>query len=414
MSQNISTHTFDNGLTLVIEPMDGVRSAAFSFLVPAGSVYEPEGRNGTASILSDLITRGAGDLDSRSLTETLDNLGLQRNEGVGGTHLSLAGATVADRLPAALALYGDILRRPHLPPDQFDASRAGVEMSLRTTEDEPRQKVIVELRRRCYDEPWGLPTEGSLDDLPAITAASVRDHYQRLVRPNGTILGVAGHVDAAEIHDAVEKAFGDWETAGDPDVRQGDRGPRIDHISHDSTQTHIGIAYDAVPYRDEDYYAAWASVGVLSGGMSARLFTEVRERRALCYAVSAVLNSLPSEGRVLCYAGTTVERAQETLDVTLAEMVRLGEGIELSELERCQARAKSSLIMQQESTIARAASLARDWFHLGRITTLEEVRSRIEALNVETVLEYIHAHPAADFTVLTIGPEPLEVSPGVS
>ena len=138
------------------------------------------------------------------------------------------------------------------------------------------------------------------------------------------------------------------------------------------------------------------TIGVLSGGMSARLFTEVRERRALCYAVSAVLNSLPSEGRVLCYAGTTVERAQETLDVTLAEMVRLGEGIELSELERCQARAKSSLIMQQESTIARAASLARDWFHLGRITTLEEVRSRIEALNVETVLEYIHAHPAAD------------------
>src|SRR5690606_34074482 len=102
------------------------------------------------------------------------------------------------------------------------------------------------------------------------------------------------------------------------------------------------VAYDAVPYPDDAYYAAWAAVGILSGGMSARLFTEVREKRGLCYSVYAALHSLRTEGRVLCYAGTTNERAQETLDVTLQELVRLREGVEQSELDRCKARAKSS------------------------------------------------------------------------
>jgi predicted Zn-dependent peptidase len=212
----------------------------------------------------------------------------------------------------------------------------------------------------------------------------------------------------------VEAVFGDWEQRPAAKFETGPRGPRQDHLHHDSTQLHIGIAYDSVPYRDPDYYAAWAAVSVLSGGMSSRLFTEVRERRALCYSVYATLNSLRTEARVLCYAGTTAARAQETLDVTLGELVRLGEGIEQDELDRCKARAKSSLIMQQESTMSRSSSIARDWYHLGRVTTLEEVRDKIEALTTDSVHEFVTAHPARDFTVLTIGPQALEVPLDVS
>ena len=101
MSSTATIHTLDNGLTVIVEPMRDVRSAAFSFLVPAGSVHDPQGRNGTTAILSDLILRGAGSLDSRQLTATLDNLGLQRSESVGVKHLGFSGATVADQLPQA-------------------------------------------------------------------------------------------------------------------------------------------------------------------------------------------------------------------------------------------------------------------------------------------------------------------------
>ena len=122
----------------------------------------------------------------------------------------------------------------------------------------------------------------------------------------------------------------------------------------------------------------------------------------------ASLSSLRDEARVLCYAGTTAERAQETLDVTVSELKRLGKGIGEDELSRCKARAKSSLVMQQESTVARSSSIARDWYHLNRVTTLAEVRDKIDALTVRDVLDYVHAHPAEIFTILTIGPNQLE------
>src|SRR5690606_18796372 len=117
-------------LTLLVESMTSVQSAAFSMLVPAGSVYEPLGQNGTTAILSDLITRGAGKRDSRELLAELDTLGIQGSESPNNSFLTLSGATLAANMPQALEIYADILLRPHLPEDQFDAARAGVTQSL--------------------------------------------------------------------------------------------------------------------------------------------------------------------------------------------------------------------------------------------------------------------------------------------
>ncbi len=410
----IRTATLPNGLVLLVEPKPDVQSAALSLMVPAGSIYEPAGCGGTAALLSDLITRGAGDRDSRQLAFAFDTLGVQRSETVGWNFISFSAATLADNLAPALELYADLVLRPRLPEDQFGAALAGVEQGLLAIEDEPQRKVLIELRRRCYDAPWGLPTEGNLADLPHLTHAGVLQHYHHCFHPNGAILGIAGNVDPDRTREVVERCFGQWAVGGTPVIERGLRGAAVDHIHQESAQTQIGIAYDAVPYGHDDYYAAWAAVGVLSGGSSARLFTEVRERRGLCYSVYATLNSLLTEGRVLAYAGTTVERAQETLDVMLREMGRLADGIGEDELDRCKARAKSSLIMQQESTASRAGSIARDWFHLGRVVTLDEVHAQVNALTVEQVLDYARRHPPRDLTVLTIGPVPLHVITGSS
>ncbi len=155
-------------------------------------------------------------------------------------------------------------------------------------------------------------------------------------------------------------------------------------------------------------------MGVLSGGMSARLFTEVREKRGLCYSVHASYHTLLDRGAVFCYAGTSAERAQETLDVTMGELVRLRAGIEDHELARLKARIKSALIMQQESSSARSSSLARDWYHLGRARTLDEVGGLIDALTCASINAYLAEHPPRDFTVVTLGPGALEVRGEVS
>jgi predicted Zn-dependent peptidase len=407
--QQIEQHTLSNGFQLLIENMSDVQSAAFSLMVPAGTIYEPAAASGTSAALCDMVMRGAGPYDNRGLTTAIDRLGIQRHEHVGWNFLSFGGAMLSNILPDALKIYADVARRPRFPEEEFEPVMAGLTQGLLAQEDEPQRKLSTELRKRTYRSPWGRSSDGELPELPNISLKSLQHLYGRCFRPNGAILGVAGRVDPRAVLQQVEELFGDWKRLTDVEPEIGDRGPLVDHIVHSSTQVQIGIAEEAPPFGHPDYYAAWAASSILGGGPSARLFTEVRERRGLCYSVSTNLNSLKTEGRMMTYAGTTVERAQETLDVTLGEIRKLREGIDPAELSRCQARAKSALIMQQESTSARASSLARDWFHLGRVSTLDEVRREVETLTVKAVTDVVDRYSAAEPTILTLGPQPLVV-----
>ncbi len=414
MTDSILSHTYSNGLVLVAEPMPWLQSAAFTFLVPAGCVHDPSDRAGLGSFVCEMALRGAGPRDNRQFILDLDNLGVERSESVSSTHASYCGATLAENLPNALAIYADVLQRPHLPHDQLEAGRLAMLQELRAIEDEPAQKVMIELRRRHYPQPWGRPPQGEQAALEATCIDDIRRQFGHYYRPNGTILGIAGSVQWPRLKDLVGELLGEW-TAGDPEtIEEWPTTGRYRHLGCDSHQTQIGIGYDCVPYRDPDYFQAWGTVGVLSGGMSARLFTEVRERRGLCYSVYATLHTLLHRGAVFCYAGTGVDRAQQTLDVTIGELKRLSQGIERHEIDRLKARIKSALIMQQESSSGRSSSLARDWYHLGYARTLADVGRLIDGVTHQTINAFLAEHPPGDFTVVTLGSRPLEVPDGVS
>ncbi len=409
MAQAVFHHTFPNGLTLLAERMEHVRSAALNFLVPAGCVYDPPGQPGVASVLAEMITRGAGKRDSRELALALDNLGLDRDEGVGSMHLRFWGATLAQNLPAALEIYADILRRPLLPQEEIDPVRALALQDLQSLEDEPRQKVMVELRRRHYPPPLGNDRRGTIASLESMNVDVVRHQFRTTFQPRGMILSVAGNIAWKPLKDQVERLFGDWSGNDVPPLRMGKTPGGRGHLAKDTTQTQIAIAYPSVPFGHADYYAAQGAVHVLSGGMSARLFTEVREKRGLCYAVWASYMTFKDRASVLCYAGSTNERAQETLRVTLEEVLRLQEGISKDEIERLQAGLKSSLIMQEESTSARAGALASDWYYLGRVRSLEEIQAAVNGLTPKKIVAHLHRYPPRDFTIVTLGPKPLKL-----
>ena len=407
--RSVETHRLGNGLVLLAEPVPTVESAAFTLMTPCGCSNDPADRLGLAGMLCDMTLRGAGPRDSRALINDLEVLGVERGESVGISQTSFSGATLAENLHDALAIYADIIQRPHLPEEQLEASRLVCLQEIRGVEDEPAQKLMDELRRRTYPDPWGRASHGNEEGINAATAPDVRQLWKTQYRPNGAILGVAGKVDWERLVKQVETHFGAWKAV---EVPTGVERAPVDaspHIDFDGNQCHIGIAFPSVPYRDPQYLQAWAAVGVLSGGMSSRLFNEVREKRGLCYSVSASLQTQLTRARVLCYAGTTAERAQETLDVTFAELLRLRDGVERGELERLKARIKSGLIMQQESTSARSGSVARDWYHLGRVRSLEELGRQIDELTAQSINEYLEEHPPSDFTFATLGPTPLKI-----
>jgi predicted Zn-dependent peptidase len=394
--------------------MLSLESAAFTFLVPAGCVHDPPDRNGLSGFTCEMALRGAGPRDNRRFVLDLDNLGVERHESVSAAHACFSGATLAENLPHALVIYADVLRRARLPADQLEAGRLVMLQELRAVEDEPAQKVMIELRRRHYPDPWGRPAQGEQQAIEAITVDDVRPFFHQRYRPNGTTLGVAGRFEWEQLKSTVGDLLGDWEPGAEPHVVEQAPPRKYQHLPYDSNQTQIGIAYPSVPYRDPDYFQAWGAVGVLSGGSSARLFTEVRERRGLCYSVHAAYSTLRDRGGVFCYAGTSADRAQETLDVILAELGRLAEGIEENELDRLKARIKSTLIMQQESSAARSSAIARDWYHLGRARTLDELEQLIDQLTSRSINAYLAEHPPGDFTLVTLGSRKLDVPVEVS
>ena len=408
-AQQLHRHTFSNGLTLLAERLDHVRSATLFLFIPAGYVHEPATEPGTATILAEMLLRGAGGRDSKQLALDLDNLGTDRGESVGPFNIVLSAGTLARNLPAVLDLYADVVRRPHLPDAELESAQDLAVQDILGLEDSPQEKVVLELKSRYYPSPLNRNRYGTVDGVRAVTAARLQSHYDRRFRANGAILSVAGAVDFETLKDQVGRLFGDWPGGAGPEPAPGPHTPRSEHLTKDTQQTQIALAFAGAAFADPDYYAARGAVGVLSGGMGARLFTEVREKRGLCYSVYASHDTVKDRGAVIGYAGTRADRAQQTLDVMVAEFRRLRDGVTDDEVGRVRAALKTSLVMQQESTSARASSMAADWFYLGRVRTVEEVEAAINGLTPAKILAYLDRYPVRDLSVVTLGPEPLQL-----
>lgn len=409
MSQSIYQHTFENGLTLLAEEMPWLESAAFAFLVPSGAVHDPADRLGLGNLVCDMMQRGSGERTSREFVESMDRLGVDRNASVSLSHTSFAGATLADNLLPAITLHADLLLRPMLPEDQLEEARQVCFQEIRAAEDDLGHRVMDRVRGLQYPAPWGRSVQGDETHVAEVSIDDVRAHCERQYQPDQAIISVAGKLSWPALKEHIEHLFGDWKSNPVEAISETPPSEMSSHIHHDSNQTHIAISYPNVPYRDKDYYDARAAVGVLSDGMSSRLFTEVREKEGLCYTVYASANTLRDRGAVLCYSATSTERAQETLDVTMRELRRLKDGVEEAELNRLKARIKSGLIMQQESSASRSVSMAIDWYHLGRIRPIQEVSDHINKLTADSINNYLQRNPPQDFRYVSLGMNPLEM-----
>lgn len=399
----------NNGLTVLAEKMPGVRSAAMALIVPAGGNNDPVGRSGCATVLAELVLRGAGSRDSRQLTDYLDTLGLQRSSNASILNSRFACAALADTVLEGLPAYADIVQRAHLPEDGFEPARDLALQGLAGIEDEPRQKLLIALRSCYWPWPYGRNTMGEQAELEALTLDEVREAYRTRYSPGGAVLAIAGDIDLADIQARAEALFGSWNAPPPPPPSAASKQKRYHFEEARSEQTHIGIAYPIIDEKHPDYYAARLAIEVLAGGMSGRLFTEIREKKGLVYSVSASYSSLPGAAGVFGYAGTSNERAQQTLDQFVVELRRLADGITPAELDRAKIGLKASTIMSGESTSSRAGAIAHDYITRGRLRTIDEIVAAIDAVNVEHVNAYLKNNPAENFTIAIVGPKELQI-----
>jgi predicted Zn-dependent peptidase len=408
---HITTRTLDCGLVLIVERMDGVRSAAVTWAIPAGAARDPEDRQGLSAMWHELLLRGAGHLDSRAHADALDRLGATRGSSVGNYYLHLTFTLLGERVLEALPLMVDMVRRPRFDAEAIEPVRDLSLQALASLADEPQQRASLAARARHQPAPFNRSGLGTEEGLAAITHEDVVGGWRERAVPHGSVLAIAGPVDADAVAAGLDALLQGW-TGQAPDVRRGPTPPRgYAHETDESNQVQILALFDAPAESHADARLERAAAAILSGGMSGRLFTEVREKRALCYSVSAGYSTERDTGTLAAYVGTTPERAQESLDVLWSELARLNSpagGATPEELARATVGMKSRLIFSGESTSARAGALTADYVRLGRARPLEELVGQINSLTLDELNAYLARRTAGTPTIQTLGPAALK------
>lgn len=403
-----------NGLSVIVEEMDHVESASYDLVLPGGFIADAPGQIGASLVLSELIGKGAGALDSRALSEEFDGAGIRHGEGTGMDRYTLSGSLVSSKLERALELVSSMVLAPRLPEEDIAPIQSILLQDIEALKDSPARRSMVELTKRFYPAPYNRSSLGEIDGIRSVDRALMVQMHKKFFNPKGAILSIAGKVSAIQVIKVVEELFADWKGDGVEFPEFGNRpGHDYYHIPDDSAQMQIVMAMPSVRFSEELYYEGKIAASILGASMFGRLFVEVREKRGLCYSVYARHGGTDRYGTMTAYVGTTPERAQESLDVLVGEFQRLHGTITQEELNRCRTNLKASLVMGEESPGARAGSNATDWWLLRRIRTLTEINEAIDRVSVSGLNKFLERYPFQPCSILTLGRAPLSVAPSI-
>ncbi|MCC6429048.1 MAG: insulinase family protein [Phycisphaerales bacterium] len=408
----ITQRTLSCGTPLVIEHIEGVRSAALCWMTPGGSAFDPIDGMGRSTMWEELLMRGAGGRDSHQQADAFDRLGVGRSVDVGTYYMRLGASMLGERVVETIGLMADMVLRPAMHPDDVDPARDLALQGIASLKDDPQERAMLGARRRHLPEPVNRSGLGTPEGLMALTRESLFRDWSMVAQPGGSIIAMAGAIDADAVVNAWERALAGWSGATSM-PRSGPLPVRgYEHEQDDTNQAQIIVCHDAPTELADESILEKIILSVLSGGMSGRLFTEVREKRGLCYSVSAGYRGDKDYGLVTGYVGTTPERAQDSLNVLLAEMARINSSspadrITLDEFNRAVAGMKSRLVFSGESTGARASALAADMHVYGRPRSLEEIARKIDRVTLDQVNGYLSTRKMGTMTIQTLGPKAL-------
>jgi predicted Zn-dependent peptidase len=384
-------------------------TVAINFRILTGVGDEPEELTGIASVVARTVSKGTQKYDGRGLADAFDALGAKWSMTSGRQSTIAQVLCLPEFTLQAVDLVAEMICRPTFPGD---ACRVAVELAqhdLKSLEDDPQSLNRTQIQRLTLGPILGRHPGGDEQTLARITPDSVRSHWKRNFHTGRMQVAAAGPIDVDALAGRLDAAFGGLGS------RQRDgRGlapvtftPGRDHRNKDLQQQYIAISLPGLRRDDRHFAIEQVLLGILSGGMSGRLFTEVREKQGLVYWVGAWHEQLRGCGFIHMGASTTPERCQKTFDTLLRELRRLSDDLTESET----ARAKNSLIAHSETeddlTRARANGLSDDLFHFGRPVGLAPKLAAVRAVTVEQVEKYVARLPREEICVATLGPKEL-------
>lgn len=403
----------NNGIRIVIEPMEGAKSAVMAMRFGFGAKDDPLDRLGMARVAEDVLFKGTPSRDAREVFDAFDTLGVRRGSTTQVEHTQFQAQFLPEHFRSVCELYEETFSTASFPGAEVEITKTLTLEELKRLEDSPIQQAMLLTFKAALGEPLGRAPMGEPETLEQITSAGVRRFWTEQCRPESLIFSIAGGIDRETVVSTIEDVFGGWR--GDPPLEQETHAvtisDRLVHHEKESEQAHIGIVFGSVPRGHALYYPAQVAIAILSGSGSSRLFTEVREKRGLAYSVSAFYRARRNGGLIALYAGTTAERADETLKVCRNEIDRLTEDVTEEELERSKTILKGGLFTTGDLPEGRAGSLVEDLFLDGNTRTLQEIADGVSAVTLDQITEYLQTCPPTPQTVVTLGPNPLTGGP---
>ena len=397
--------TLANGLRILTDPMGSVDSVSLGMWIGAGARHENPETGGVAHLLEHMAFKGTSRRDALAIAEEIEDVGGHLNAYTAREQTAYYAKVLKEDAPLAIDLLGDILQNSRFDADELARERTVVLQEIGQAADTPDDIIFDDFQETAYpDQAIGRPVLGRADVVAQMDRQAIVDFIAQNYGADRMVFAAAGNIAHQAVVDMVGVAFENLpaksRASSQPAIYRGG-----DHRQEkDLEQAHLIIGFDGVAFDDPDFYALQVFSTIFGGGMSSRLFQEVREKRGLVYSIYSFASSFLDGGIFGIYAGTGPNEVDQLVPVLADEIVKAAGSISAAELARAKAQLKSGLLMSRESTSNRAEQLAQHMLVRGRIASSAEIVAKVDAIDLDAIAEVATRLRRSPPTVAATGP----------
>jgi predicted Zn-dependent peptidase len=404
----IRVTTLPSGLLVVTERMDRVETVSLGAYVNSGTRNETAAQNGVSHFLEHMAFKGTERRTAAQIAEEVENVGGHINAYTAREQTAYYVKMLKEDLALGADIIGDILTHSTFATDEIERERGVILQEIGQANDTPDDIIFDHFQEAAYpSQPMGRPVLGTEETVRALRRADIAGYMKAHYAASNIVVAATGNLEHDAVVDLVSQHFADLPKDMPPASAPGHYDGREFREGRDLDQVHVVLGFPAVGYKDPDYYPVLLLSTLLGGGMSSRLFQEIREKRGLVYSIYSFTAPYMDGGLFGIYAGTGESEVAELLPVTLDELHRVQRDAEAIELKRARAQVKASLLMSLESTGSRCEQLARQLQVFGRLIPTAETVAKIDAVTVDDIRRAATRIFRANPTLAAMGPADL-------
>ena len=386
---SINVTTLDNGFRIVSEQMSGLKSASVGIWINTGGRNETLKQNGIAHFLEHMAFKGTQSRSALDIAQAIENVGGYINAYTSKEMTAYYARVLENDVPLAIDVISDILLNPIFDQRELETERGVILQEIGQSLDTPDDVIFDWLQEAAFpDQPLGRTILGPSELVKNFSREDLLEFVSEQYGPEQMVLSAAGSVDHEKIVSQVKLLFDKKEPISKAAMISSKYNGGEKQVDKNLEQAHFALAFEAPGYRHETIYTSQIYSIALGGGMSSRLFQEIREKRGLCYTIFAQGGAYSDTGLLTIYSGTSADSLKDLSDITISEMKRMAIDFEQIELDRARVQMKAGLLMGLESASARAERLARMLTIWDRIPTLDEIVKKIDAVNLNDVRHF--------------------------